>query len=68
MSEHTKTNDAQQPAEQESCRACGTNITPDSKTYPFCSPRCRGADLLGWFDGRYKISRDVKDSDLDALD
>jgi len=25
------------------------------KTFPFCSARCREADLGNWFSGRYKV-------------
>jgi endogenous inhibitor of DNA gyrase (YacG/DUF329 family) len=68
MSEQAKQQTDRENAEQEACRSCGGVITLDAETYPFCSARCRGADLLGWFDGRYKISRDIKDSDIDTVD
>ncbi|MCA9283489.1 MAG: DNA gyrase inhibitor YacG, partial [Phycisphaerales bacterium] len=50
------------------CRTCGVVIRLDAEHYPFCSKRCRGADLMGWFDGRYKISREIKDADLETVD
>lgn len=53
------------------CRVCNHPIEPDrngAKHFPFCSDRCRMADLNKWFSGDYKISREIKDADLDALD
>ncbi len=54
--------------EHHRCRACNTTIKQDSKHFPFCSNRCRMSDLNKWFSGDYKISREIKDADLDALD
>lgn len=54
--------------EQHRCRACNATIKQDSKHFPFCSNRCRMSDLNKWFSGDYKISREIKDADLDALD
>lgn len=31
---------------------------------PFCSERCRMADLNDWLSGRYRISRPIDESDL----
>ncbi|MCA9282031.1 MAG: DNA gyrase inhibitor YacG, partial [Phycisphaerales bacterium] len=50
------------------CRACNAAIAQNSKHFPFCSNRCRMSDLNKWFSGDYKISREIKDADLDALD
>lgn len=50
------------------CRTCGRGVARDEPTAPFCSERCRSADLGRWFDGAYRISRDIKDSDLDTVD
>jgi endogenous inhibitor of DNA gyrase (YacG/DUF329 family) len=37
--------------------------------YPFCSERCRGADLGSWLNGNYRISAPVgEDEDLDDGD
>lgn len=41
------------------CPACGGAIE-DGKSRPFCSPRCRLADLEQWFNGEYTISRPIE--------
>ncbi len=46
------------------CRTCRTPITRDVKSFPFCSERCRLADLGAWFDEKYTISRPIQESDL----
>jgi len=33
---------------------------------PFCSARCRMADLGNWLDGNYRIPTATDDQDLDA--
>ncbi len=51
------------PSDQgaERCRYCSRPLDPADKlhaTYwPFCSARCRMAELGAWFDERYVISR-----------
>jgi endogenous inhibitor of DNA gyrase (YacG/DUF329 family) len=52
----------------EPCRTCQRPITTNTPTYPFCSERCRLVDMGKWFDGEYRISREIKDSDLDTVD
>jgi hypothetical protein len=32
---------------------------------PFCSPRCRAADLGKWLDGGYRITAPLSEEDLD---
>lgn len=32
---------------------------------PFCSARCKLADLDNWMNGRYRISRPMSEQDLD---
>jgi len=32
---------------------------------PFCSPRCRLADLGNWLDGSYRVPTATDDQDLD---
>jgi endogenous inhibitor of DNA gyrase (YacG/DUF329 family) len=34
-------------------------------TLPFCTPRCRAADLGNWLNESYRISSSVTESDLD---
>lgn len=50
------------------CRICGTPVAVDASTFPFCSARCRTIDLGKWVTGDYKITREVKDSDLETTD
>ena len=50
-------------ARQVQCRRCGTPIDAGVRTYPFCSDRCRMADLGGWFRGAYKMTRPMQRSD-----
>jgi len=35
---------------------------------PFCSERCRMADLNGWLSGHYVISRPIHEGDLGEAD
>ena len=37
------------------CPQCGAATGPDNPFRPFCSERCRLADLGQWFAGRYSI-------------
>ena len=53
-----------QPQDQRSCPACGTSVASGDQHHPFCSGRCRMADLGNWFSGRYAISRDIEEDDL----
>ncbi len=46
------------------CRTCGQAV-PAVGPSPFCSDRCRLADLNKWFKGDYKISRPINERDLD---
>jgi len=45
------------------CRACGRAVSIDEPAFPFCSDRCRLADLNAWFEGRHAISRPITDAD-----
>lgn len=47
------------------CPTCGIVVETESHR-PFCSPRCRLADLERWFQGDYSISRPIEENDLDA--
>ena len=46
------------------CPTCGQEVAHDGETYPFCSKRCRMADLGRWFTGSYQVSRPVEEDDL----
>lgn len=39
------------------CPTCGSEVAADAATFPFCTPRCRMADLGRWFNGTFTISR-----------
>jgi tRNA threonylcarbamoyladenosine biosynthesis protein TsaE len=45
---------------QRACRTCGRTIDESVPTFPFCSERCRLADLGTWFSGGYRMSRPVE--------
>lgn len=45
------------------CPVCDRPVTKESPAYPFCSKRCRLADLGNWFGGRYRISRAARNDD-----
>jgi len=53
------------------CPTCHKRFTYASirahATYPFCSERCRDAELGAWLDGRYVISRPVEEAEAEAL-
>ena len=38
------------------CPTCKKDVTPEAKSFPFCSERCRLVDLGNWLDGRYRIA------------
>jgi len=49
------------------CPSCGrvAEVTPADPYRPFCSARCRSADLGKWFDGAYRIGAPIAEEDLD---
>ncbi len=46
------------------CPSCGVEVIAENETFPFCSPRCRMADLGKWFSGAYRVGRPVEEDDL----
>lgn len=48
------------PSRTRRCPSCGTAVRSDAQTFPFCSSRCRMADLGHWFEGRYSVSRPIE--------
>lgn len=40
------------------CPICKKRLTEDSKSFPFCSPRCKLIDAGNWLDGRYRVETD----------
>lgn len=50
------------------CRTCGEPVPSGSETAPFCSSRCRMADLGRWFAGGHRISRPLDADDFDGFE
>jgi len=49
------------------CPTCGRVVKaePPDPFLPFCSERCRLADLGKWLDGGYRIGSPLSEEDLD---
>jgi endogenous inhibitor of DNA gyrase (YacG/DUF329 family) len=56
------------PAASIPCPGCGAPVAipPSGTSFPFCSPRCRMADLGRWLDGSYAL--DPETGKLDVID
>ena len=54
-------------AVRRKCPTCGRvlEVKPPDSDRPFCSERCRLADLGKWLDGGYRISAPISEEDLD---
>ena len=50
--------------QSRSCPTCSTLVESNESCFPFCSSRCRLADLGSWFSGDYSISREIEEDDL----
>ena len=50
------------------CPTCEEPLEGEPKSAPFCSERCRLADLNKWMSGDYRISREMTETDFDELD
>lgn len=49
------------------CPLCGrAAVWTDNPSRPFCSERCRLADLEGWLKGRYVIPGDPEESETSS--
>jgi endogenous inhibitor of DNA gyrase (YacG/DUF329 family) len=51
------------------CPTCKRPLPVDAEKAPhrpFCSPRCKMADMGGWLTGAYRISRPLGEEDLDG--
>ena len=51
------------PKRTAKCRTCGTMVDASSQTFPFCSERCKLADLGKWFSEGYRVSRPAEADD-----
>ena len=49
------------------CPGCRTlvEVPADARWRPFCSRRCKMADLGAWLDERYRFSRPLRADDLE---
>lgn len=52
-----------QPQPASRCRSCGQVLAMPATSSPFCSDRCRMADLGKWFASRYTVSRPLQNDD-----
>ena len=48
------------------CKRALEGTRADFPALPFCSARCRSADLGSWLNGSYRISAPASEEDLDA--
>lgn len=55
--------DTRTEARSPLCPTCKTPVAPDAATHPFCSSRCRMADLGRWFRGAYSVSRPLSNDE-----
>ncbi|NGX57841.1 MAG: DNA gyrase inhibitor YacG [Chlamydiae bacterium] len=40
-------------------------VIDENSTWPFCSEKCRDADLFGWLSEEYNISRELNEEEVD---
>jgi tRNA threonylcarbamoyladenosine biosynthesis protein TsaE len=52
----------------QACAGCGRLVAAVHQDAPFCSARCRMADLGKWFSGVYRVSRALTEDDLRDID
>jgi len=48
-----------------SCPACRREVNKGNKAFPFCCEKCRGSDLYSWLSEEYKITREIREEDLE---
>jgi tRNA threonylcarbamoyladenosine biosynthesis protein TsaE len=53
----------QSPSTLVRCRTCGKEVPRDGPEFPFCSARCRLAELNKWFSESYRISRPAEEDE-----
>jgi endogenous inhibitor of DNA gyrase (YacG/DUF329 family) len=62
-----------QQASNPKCPQCGAAMTVEQKTlagnphFPFCSKRCKMADLDRWFSDSYRISQTIDELTSEQL-
>ena len=47
------------------CKKVLPDVSPDYESRPFCSMRCKLADLGNWMNETYRISRPLTAEDID---
>ena len=47
------------------CPVCKKSVAGGAAGFPFCSTRCRQADLGRWLSGDYVISRPLEQADFE---
>lgn len=61
--------DTRAPASSSArCPVCGSSVRAEAADAPFCSQRCKMADLNKWLSGSYVVSRELTEDDFDDLD
>lgn len=52
------------------CPKCGAKVlwVPESRFRPFCSARCKGADLGAWASEQYRVAATVTDDEEESFD
>jgi uncharacterized protein len=53
-------------SQKRACPICKRPVDPAAEAFPFCTPRCRTADLAKWATGDYKFTRPIEERDLDV--
>jgi tRNA threonylcarbamoyladenosine biosynthesis protein TsaE len=56
----------QHPKADFKCRTCGRPVAEAAPTFPFCSKRCKLADLGQWFSEGYRVSRPTESESEEA--
>lgn len=68
MDDKTRRDPEQPVTPPAECPTCHAERPETAPAFPFCSERCRLADLGRWFREDYKVSRGIEPDDLDELD
>jgi endogenous inhibitor of DNA gyrase (YacG/DUF329 family) len=58
------------PTDSPRCPTCNRPVAgaPDAPPFPFCSPRCKLADLGNWLDARYVVKSPMPFDEGDERD
>lgn len=50
------------------CPTCQSPVEESTKTFPFCTSRCKTIDLGRWFNEDYKVTRPIEQADIEEMD